>query len=73
MMEGLARETHREVRALNYELTIHGLSLYGLMMVMWQVGVPAVVAVPTVTVLASATVYRWLQRRWAAHDLNAVG
>lgn len=73
MMEGLARETNREVRASNYALAIHGLSLYGLAMMMVQVNVPAMVVWPTVGVLTAASVYRWLERRWAAERLDPVG
>lgn len=73
MMEGLAKETNREVRASNYELAVHGLSVYGLAMVLVQMNVPEMVAWPAVGMLAAATVYRWLERRWAARSLHEAG
>ena len=72
MMEGLSKASHREVRASNYSLAIHGLSLYGLAMVLVQLEVPPAVAVPAVGVLIATSVHRWLERRWAAQSLDSV-
>ena len=73
MMEGLAKESNREVRASNYEMAIHGLSVYGLAMVLVQMHVPAMPTGPAVGMLAAAAVYRWLERRWAAERLDPMG
>ncbi|HET8656252.1 MAG TPA: hypothetical protein VFL93_12100 [Longimicrobiaceae bacterium] len=72
MLEGLATQRARRERALNLELAVQGLGLYGLATLMGQVHVPEVVAAATTLVLASASLYRWLERRWEINDI-AIG
>ena len=70
MLEALAQERDRQVRALNTDLAVHGLSLYGLVSVLSEVGAPAGVSSMLFVGLGGAAVYRWLVRRSEVKSLE---
>lgn len=70
MLEGLSKHQEKQVRALNVELGVHALGLYGLGSLMYQVGTPEVVAIGTTLGLSGIAFSAWIRKRWAMESID---